>query len=78
MHLLPQSLNLGAALEVRGLNAAQDACLLAAQRLGRSLQTHASLPHSLNLGAALNGGSLNVVQVAWLLAGQGLGRSLQT
>jgi len=31
VHFFPQSLNLGAALEIRGLDATQDAALLAAQ-----------------------------------------------
>ena len=44
MQLLPQSLNLGAALEVHILDAAQYAGLLAAQCLHRSLQARCRDP----------------------------------
>ena len=39
MHFFPQSLDLGAALEIRGLDAAQDAALLAAESPRRGLQS---------------------------------------
>ncbi len=43
VHFLPQSLDLGAALEICGLDATQDAALLAAESPHRRLQSHGVL-----------------------------------